>query len=400
VKVAVVCPRPPERPNRGDVIRVRNFTLALARKHDVHLLCLTDGDAELEGAEIARTWCASVRSLNITARRRRCRAATALFTGRPLTFAFHDMRQLLPLWDELHASEPIDVVIGFNGCSASLAKRFAGPRVIDLIDVDSAKWSALAEGQASAFRAGLYRLEARRLRRSEPADAAGFDRVVVTSAYERDLLRAVTQCAPVDVVSTGVDVDHWTAPTGQVDRSGLVFVGGLDYEPNLLGLRRFVSSVLPRVRHQMPDVRLRIVGRNPAAAARMFRGVEGVDLIGAVDDPRPFVWSAGASVAPMTIAPGIQVKVLEAMAAATPVVATSLVARGLAVRNEEHIMIADDDRSMAESILLLLGAPDRAAHLARGARSYVEATHRVERCAQQFEDLVEAALAERGARCR
>jgi glycosyltransferase involved in cell wall biosynthesis len=317
-----------------------------------------------------------------------------------MTFAFHDMQHLLPLWDELHAAEPIDVVIAFNGCSASLAKRFAGPRVIDLIDVDSAKWSSLAEGQASAFRAGLYRLEARRLRRSESADAAGFDRVVVTTAYESDLLRAIAQCAFIDVVSTGVDVDQWTAPTGQTDRSGLVFVGGLDYEPNLLGLRRFVSSVLPRVRQRMPEVRLRVVGRSPAAAARMLRGVEGVDLIGAVDDPRPFVWSAVASVAPMTIAPGIQVKVLEAMAAATPVVATSQVARGLSVRNDEHLMIADDDRSMADSLLGLLGAPDRAARLARNARTFVESAHGVERCAQQFEDLIEAAVAERTSRCR
>jgi glycosyltransferase involved in cell wall biosynthesis len=94
-----------------------------------------------------------------------------------------------------------------------------------------------------------------------------------------------------------------------------------------------------------------------------------------VPDLRPYLWAAPVYACPMDSGTGIKNKLLEAMAAGAPAVATPLACQGLAVRDGEHLRIAEDDDGVAAALARLLTDPAEGARLAAAARAYVSARH-------------------------
>jgi glycosyltransferase involved in cell wall biosynthesis len=98
----------------------------------------------------------------------------------------------------------------------------------------------------------------------------------------------------------------------------------------------------------------------------------GVEVVGEVPDAGACLERFTVSVAPLGIARGLQNKVLEAMAAARPVVLTSAAAAGIEATNGEHYVVADDANATAAAVVSLLGDPSRCAAMGRSARAFVE----------------------------
>jgi glycosyltransferase involved in cell wall biosynthesis len=114
-----------------------------------------------------------------------------------------------------------------------------------------------------------------------------------------------------------------------------------------------------------------VVGRHPTRAVRRLNRIGGVRVVGEVKDVRPFLVQADISVAPFRIARGLQNKILEAMAAGIPVVATSKATAGLLVKSEEEILVGDTPEEFARQVVRLI--QDRALYerIAKKARSRV-----------------------------
>jgi glycosyltransferase involved in cell wall biosynthesis len=96
----------------------------------------------------------------------------------------------------------------------------------------------------------------------------------------------------------------------------------LDYYPNVDGICRFATEVFPVLRRRNPNIELFVVGRNPTREVQRLAGRDGIIVIGAVDDVRPYLARAQAVVVPLRIARGVQNKVLEALAMGKPVLAS------------------------------------------------------------------------------
>jgi glycosyltransferase involved in cell wall biosynthesis len=111
---------------------------------------------------------------------------------------------------------------------------------------------------------------------------------------------------------------------------------------------------------------------------------------GCVDDVRPLIASAGLSVAPIFAGGGTRLKILESMAAGTPVVATSKGAEGLEVLPGQHLLIADDAAAFAAHVVALLADPALRASLARAARTLVETHYDWRILGPRFAALVES----------
>ena len=109
-----------------------------------------------------------------------------------------------------------------------------------------------------------------------------------------------------------------------------MFVGALDYRANIDGICWFCGDVWPQVRRRIPDAALAIVGRRPDPAVRRLGRIPGVELVGEVSDVRPDLARAGVAVVPLRIARGIQNKVIEAIAAGRPVIASPQAPRAFA----------------------------------------------------------------------
>ncbi|HZI88998.1 MAG TPA: glycosyltransferase, partial [Candidatus Polarisedimenticolia bacterium] len=169
----------------------------------------------------------------------------------------------------------------------------------------------------------------------------------------------------------------------------LVFVGMMDYFPNVDAVVWFAEEILPFIRAETPDIRFRVVGRNPAKPVRDLARLPNVEILGGVPDVRPYVREAAVSVAPFRIARGLQNKVLEAMAMEVPVVGTPMAFQGIEAA-EEGLRVAEEPAAFARAVSDLLRDPATARALGRRGRAFVERHHRW----QDHGEALEALLAE------
>jgi polysaccharide biosynthesis protein PslH len=197
----------------------------------------------------------------------------------------------------------------------------------------------------------------------------------VCSERERDiLLRRVPQ-ARIEVVGNGVDLEYFTAnPIQNEFRRDLVFMGRMDYHANIDAAVFFARKTWPLVRARRPELRFVVVGAQPANEVLALRELGGVTVTGTVDDVRPFYHSALAAVVPLRVGGGTRLKILEAMAAGTPVVSTALGAEGLAVTAGRDILIADSSQAVADTIASLQVKTPQWESLVTNARALVK-TH-------------------------
>ena len=175
----------------------------------------------------------------------------------------------------------------------------------------------------------------------------------VCSERERQVLLARVPQARIAVVGNGVDCEFFgEGPSETSERRDVLFMGRMDYHANIDAALFFVREVWPLVRRLRPELRLVIVGAQPPKQVLALRQPD-ITVTGTVDDVRPFYRSAMVSVVPLRVGGGTRLKVLEAMAAGTPVVSTSLGAEGLAITDGKDILIADAPPAMADAIASL-----------------------------------------------
>jgi glycosyltransferase involved in cell wall biosynthesis len=223
---------------------------------------------------------------------------------------------------------------------------------------------------------GIYSLvQARRLRRREGLYAAAADVIVTVSDEDASLLRGIVPGLAPIVVPNGIDVASFGSPV-LASAPTLLFAGKLDYRPNVDAAVWFTRNILPAVRAVVPDVRLVLAGRDPAPAVRAL-GSPGVEVTGYLTEAemRARLASAWVAVVPVRMGSGTRFKVLEAMAAGVPVVATTFGAAGSGIIDGVHGRLADDAGSFAGAVIDLLGDRSERGRVAAAARGLAAVRH-------------------------
>jgi sugar transferase (PEP-CTERM/EpsH1 system associated) len=361
--------RLPYQPNRGDRIRAFYMLRAMARFAHVSLFSFVHDDEEassLSGVEAARVRVARVRRAGAWVR-----AGAGLLSGRPLTHLLLDApdvrRQLAALVAEVRP----DIVLAYCSGMARLALEppLAGiPFVMDIVDVDSAKWARLSASSAPP-RSWVYAREARTLGAFEAYAAMQARRTLAVNDRERQELLRIAPGAEVSVVANGIDWTSFRRP-GEASRRPVVsFCGVMDYAPNEQGVLWFVKEVWPIVRRQRRDAEFVIVGARPTRAIRALADADpSITVTGSVPAVQPLLWEAAVSVAPLALSQGLQNKVLEALAASLPVVITPQVADGLPDGVKAACPVSTSAEEFAAAVLRLLAiSPEERTRLASAA---------------------------------
>jgi sugar transferase (PEP-CTERM/EpsH1 system associated) len=274
----------------------------------------------------------------------------------------------------------IERVLVFSSAMAQYADPYRGARrVVDFVDVDSDKWRQYAEKKSFPM-SWLYNYEARQLLRYERQVARDYDASLFVSAPEAELFR---QLAPessrkIGHFSNGVDTDYFSPHEAHADpyapgERALVFTGAMDYWPNVDAVQWFCDEVFPSLRERFPGLMFYIVGSRPAPAVQALAQRPGVKVTGTVPDVRPYIAHAAVAVAPLRIARGIQNKVLEAMAMATPVVVSPQALEGIDAVPGSELVLAEDAAAFADAVgALLAGRESAAAAIGQAARAKVQ----------------------------
>lgn len=375
--------RVPFPPNRGDKIRAHHLLKTLAQIAPVHVGCLAEnaedraGIADLE--RIAASCCVPDRTkpLNFA-------GCEAVMKRLPVSLtAFHSAK--LEDWvRQTLANRPIAAIVVFSGQMGQyVPDEFTGRVVIDLCDVDSAKFASYA---AAGERVWLNAREARLLARTEERLGRRADACVLITEAEAELYRSrLTDPALVNVqvIGNGIDSDFFdpakSAPHPDLAANAgphFTFTGQMDYRPNEQAAIWAIDSLLPLLQAQWPSAQMHIVGRNPTRALIARNGRSGANIWGEVPDVRPFIAGADCVIAPLMIARGVQNKVLEAMAMARPVLLTTDAATGIAARDDAEWLIEPaDPAAMAARAAYLLADRAKAQAIGAAARRFVLAHH-------------------------
>jgi sugar transferase (PEP-CTERM/EpsH1 system associated) len=266
--------------------------------------------------------------------------------------------------------------------------------VWDSVDCISHLFEQAAHGSRRLISRLITRLELNRTRRYEGWLTGQFDRVVVTSPVDRAALeklatRANGSAAPINVVPNGVDLDFFT-PRDQIRDTGtMVFSGKMSYHANVTAVLYLLDEIMPLVWAHRRDVRVQIVGKDPPTSIqqRAAQLPNQVTVTGTVPDIRPYLARATIAVSPVKYGAGIQNKVLEAMAMATPVVVTPQAVSALQARADEHILIGATPQEFANQVVRALDHPELQTRLGRAGRAYVESQHDWNRAVEQLEIL-------------
>lgn len=192
----------------------------------------------------------------------------------------------------------------------------------------------------------------------------------------------------VDVISNGVDLRYFAPRESLSNAHDVLFVGGLSFGPNVEGIAHFARRIWPQLHRADSRRRLRIVGRDPSPAVRALAAIAGVELVGPVPDVRPYLASAGCVIVPTRTGGGVKNKILEAAAAARPIVATPQAIGGLSVRAGEHLLIASTPCAWVRRIEYLLCDASRGMALGRAAHRWVRENHDWDRMGARLDQLL------------
>lgn len=356
MRVLFLTHRLPYAPNRGDRVRAYHLLARLSAEADVDVFSLVHDDDEASNAS-SIAGVSSVTTARVRRARGLVRSVAALGTTTPITHTMLDSPEVRPALHSLVEARRPDVVLAY--CSGMARLVFDEPLntipfVLDMVDVDSAKWDALGRITAPPMR-WIYRREHRVLRAFEArATAAAFATTVVTE-QEASTLRQIAAAGHVHVVPNGVDVAGLTPTRAPSAAPSVVFCGVMNYAPNVEAARLLALDVWPKVRQRHPDATLTLVGSHPTRQVlALVNHAHGVEVTGAVPDVRPYLWNAAIAAAPLLTARGIQNKVLEAVAAGLPTVVTPNIMGTLPPAVARGCVAGDGVDELADAINTLL----------------------------------------------
>jgi GT2 family glycosyltransferase/glycosyltransferase involved in cell wall biosynthesis len=257
------------------------------------------------------------------------------------------------------------------------------PAIFDTIDLHFLRESRQAEVEGNA---ALAR-EAEITKSFELHVARLSHRVWVVNPYEAELLRRENPALPVEVVPLIQEVRD-TVPKF-LDRRDLMFLGGFRHGPNEDAVAFFVTEIFPRLRRELPGVRLLVAGGDLTPAVRAL-AADDVAILGFVKDINPVFDACRVFVAPLRYGAGLRGKILYSLGSGLPVVTTTVGAEGIGLADREEALIADDAAEFAARVVELYRDEALWTHLSERGRRHVEAHFSYESVKAKVADTVSA----------
>jgi glycosyltransferase involved in cell wall biosynthesis len=316
-----------------------------------------------------------------------------LFSSRPYSVTSHQSDLMTRAIANFAEKQSVDVwQLEWTAYLPMIDAAIAGPRVVIAHNVDTLIWQRYYDTERNFLKRAFLKRQWQKFRRFEDHAFRVASRVVAVSEDDARLIRDEFGQPNVDVVDNGIDRAYYETATGQRDAKQILFLGALDWRPNLDAVGLLLDKIFPKVRAAAPDANLVIVGRHPSAAlVERARHTPGVELLANVPDVRPYLASSGVMAVPLRIGGGSRLKILEALACSLPVVSTKVGAEGLLLKPGVDYVQAEED-VMAEALLDAIRRPHEMQALAQHGRQIVLETYDWGVLAQKLERAWEKSL--------
>ena len=348
----------------GGRLRTYHMLRELHRRHEVTFLALAPIGTQPEHLEAAREYSSAQVWVPWQDRPRRSirgiasAARNALTSALPFSIAKYQSPGMQRELARRDAGDEHDLIVcdfltpAVNFPPGKLRK----PTLLFEHNVESQIWQRMAQAAENAVLRLYFRSQLKRMIAFERRACARCSGVVTVSEEDATILRRDLQVSNVlGAVPTGVDTAYFAEVPPRPEPGTLVFLGSMDWMPNIDGILWFAETMWPAIRAKHPGVRLRIVGRNPPPKVQALGREAGIEVTGTVPDVRPHLAASELMIVPLRVGGGTRIKIYEGMAAGLPVLSTTIGAEGLSIVDGETIALADTPEDFARRTVELLG---------------------------------------------
>lgn len=401
----------PYPPVGGVVQRSYNLLKAVASKHNVYLLAFnqkpflpTERHVDNAKAALARL-CARVEVVPIPSDASRLAwyklVLSSLVTRDPYAINWLKSSLMRLRITELVKRIRFDLV---HYDTISLVEYFTDtghlPKILNHHNIESSMMRRRAHRETNSFKKLYFAREAQKLHSVERLYASQADLNLTVSRLDSSRLQRISPYANIEVCENGTDPVYFRPDYGTPSEDGhLLFVGGLRWYPNRDAMLYFCQAVWPQLVRQAPFLKLTIVGAHaPGELLRIASGDNRIRLEGYVEDVRPYFQRADIFICPIRDGGGTRLKILDAMAMAKPIVATSIGCEGLDLIPDKDVLIADKPEDFVRHILQLRSNHTLKAELGARVRSLVEQRYSWNTIGMRLLTLYEKLLSSRTAR--
>ncbi|MBK8227364.1 MAG: glycosyltransferase [Flavobacteriales bacterium] len=387
MRLLVLLSRVPYPLEKGDKLRAYHLIARLAKRHEVHLVCLSDTPTDPAHMDHLARFCTSIEVVRIQRWRIVLKLFTALFSRLPVQVVYfhhaHAQRRIDAAIDRIR---PDHVLCQLVRTTEYVRHRYELPKTLDYMDTLSKGMERRTE-TAPWYLKPIFRLETRRLIRYENLMFDQFDHQVIISTQDRDYIYHPWRDR-MAVVPNGVDMEHFT-PQEEKPTFDLVFTGNMNYPPNIDSVLFLVNKVLPLVRQAKPGTNLLISGVDPSASVRdLARKDPLITVTGWVKDIRSSYAASRIFIAPMQIGTGLQNKLLEAMAMRMPCITSALANNAVGAPPGDAVLIGETPEDYARLVLRLLDDAEERERIARNGYAFVRERFDWDRSAASLEQLI------------
>ena len=366
----MLTPNVPYPPNFGGSVRMFHLLKQLCARHTVHLCCLNPPDEHGQTGPL-ESLCESVTVINRPDAAKRCEQMKSLFSLRSFQYRSHHVPEMARAVRNLLERHEIDLILAEFSQMASFDFPPDIPLVIDQHNVEFDLIRRMAKQSPWSARKVYNLLEAAKFRREELKALGAASLVTATSKRDADLMESLVPGLQTRIVENGVDAEAFRNPGKTPTPNTVVFVGAMHYFPNVDAMHFYMQRIHPILARKAPTIRVLFVGGRPSETLRQYES-EQVKVTGFVEDVRPYMHEASAFIVPLRMGGGTRFKVVEALAAGTPVVSTSIGSEGIPVENERELLLADEPEDFANAVVRVLRTPQLAESLRTNGLDFVK----------------------------
>ncbi len=388
MKILFITSQFPFPPDSGWNIRVFNFIRFLSERHRITLLSFyTEKDNLANFSELTKH-CSEIYPLKRSSSYNPLDLVKGMFTRIPFSIWNYRSRKMEKKAKEIISSRKYDVIqVEDIHMSQYLPWDCSGLKILDMHNVESEYLERFSEIEKNVFKKYYASLTAGKLKKYEVTNSKKFDICLAVSEKDLKTFQLFAQPKIMEVIPNGVNLSYFTPAGVEADPSTLLFLGKLDYRPNVDALVYFMEKIWPRLIEKIPEAKFVVVGKDLPENLRNSLKSRNVILKGYVEDIRKVLSGCAVMVVPLRYGGGTRIKILEAFAMGKPVVSTSLGCEGIEVHSGEEILIADTPESFADSVVEVLTDPDLSKKLSQKGRGLVQEKYDWEKITWKLEEI-------------
>lgn len=248
-------------------------------------------------------------------------------------------------------------------------------------NVEYQLWEGRRDEERNPLKRLYYSILSRRLKNYEIKETAACDALVCISNEDSEFFSDHFPARRIFTLPFSLDPERYLTKAGQEnsgeDIRNIMFLGALDWEPNIAGLKWFTDDVWPLVHKEHPASQLHIAGRNPYPALDYLKELEGVIFHGEIEDPGDYLSMGNIMIVPLFSGSGMRVKIIEGMARGKLIIATTKAASGIPAENGSELFIEDRPEAFASRINHILDSKHNTKAIREAALSFVNKKYNI-----------------------